>query len=39
MISGPFDGQTWVAWIPPAAVLVALIGLAVISFWPRPPKH
>ncbi|MDQ8040639.1 hypothetical protein RDI86_02095 [Cellulosimicrobium sp. XJ-DQ-B-000] len=30
---------TWTVWIYPGAMLVALIGLAVMAFWPRPPKH
>lgn len=29
----------WLAWFPPACVLVALIGLAILGFFPRPPRH
>lgn len=29
----------WVAWIPPACVLTALLALAVMGFFPRPPRH
>lgn len=35
-LDGPCD---WVAWTFPAAMLVALIGLAILAFWPRPPRH
>lgn len=29
----------WVAWIPPASVFVALVGLAILGIFPRPPRH
>lgn len=29
----------WLAWFPPACVLAGLIGLAILGFFPRPPRH
>lgn len=29
----------WLAWVVPGVFAAALIGLAIISFWPRPPRH
>lgn len=34
-----YTGPAWTAWIYPAAMLIALIGLAAMAFFPRPPKH